>query len=218
MNTLIIGTSRGIGVELARQTSAAGHAVTATVRSREGLTGARVVQCDVADGTSVARSAASITTPIDLLIHNAGINPREGQSFGSADPDAWMHMFDVNVLGPLRVAEAFHGHLKRGVNPRFAVLSSQLGSMSLGGGVGYPAYNASKAALNKMVQDLAAAWKPDGIAVFALHPGWVRTDMGGPNAAISAEESARGILDVITTKGLADTGTFWNWNGTPHAW
>ena len=216
MTTLIIGASRGIGAELVRQTD--GSNVVATVRSGEAPHGARTVHLDVTDGESVARAAASIDEPIDLLIHNAGINPREGQAFGSADAEAWAHMLDVNVLGPLRVAEAFHGHLKRGTTPRFAVLSSQLGSMSLGGGVGYPAYNASKAALNKMVQDLAAAWKPDRIAVFALHPGWVRTDMGGPNAAISAEESARGILDVVTSKGIEDTGTFWNWNGTPHAW
>ena len=216
--SLIIGASRGLGAELATQSVAFGHTVTATTRSGDIPNGARTVLCDVTDDASVARAAAEIEGPIDLLIHNAGINPREGQAFGSADAEAWAHMLDVNVLGPLRVAEAFHGHLKRGTTPRFAVLSSQLGSMSLGGGVGYPAYNASKAALNKLVQDLAAAWKPRGITVLALHPGWVRTDMGGPNASISPEESARGILDVVTSKGIADTGTFWNWNGTPHAW
>ena len=216
MRTLVIGASRGIGAELARRTIASGHVVDATARSGDAPSGARTVHCDVTDQASVARAAVEVEGPIGLLIQNAGINPPSGQSFGSADPAAWAHMFDVNVLGPLRVAEAFRSHLREGSVAAF--VSSQLGSMSLGGGVGYPAYNASKAALNKMCQDLAAAWKPAGITVLALHPGWVRTDMGGPNASISADESARGILDVVTSKGIADTGTFWNWNGTPHAW
>ena len=216
MNTLIIGTSRGIGAELATQALAAGRAVTGTVRSGEAPGGVRTVRMDVGDDASVARAASKTDGPIDLLIHNAGINPREGQAFGAADPTAWARMLDVNVLGPLRVAEAFRPLLREGST--FAVVSSQLGSMSLGGGVGYPAYNASKAAVNKLVQDLAAAWRPHGITVLALHPGWVRTDMGGPRAAISADESARGILDVIASKTVADTGTFWNWDGRPHAW
>ena len=217
MNTLIVGTSRGIGAELARQATTAGHAVTATVRDGEGPAGARVVRCDVADDASVARAARAAREggPFDLLIHNAGINPRKGQAFGSADPAAWARMLDVNVLGPLRVAEAFRPLMREGSTAAF--VSSQLGSMSLGGGVGYPAYNASKAALNKMVQDLASAWKPH-VAVLALHPGWVRTDMGGSNAAISPEESAAGILAVLATRGMADTGTFWNWDGRRHAW
>ena len=218
MSTLVIGASRGVGRELTEQLVGAGRTVFATTRSGEAAAGATTVRCEVTDAASVAEAAASIDGPVDLVIHNAGINPGEGQAFGSADADAWAHMFDVNVLGPLRVAEAFREHLRKGENPRFAVLSSQLGSMSLGGGKGYPAYNASKAALNKMVQDLAAAWRSDGISVLALHPGWVRTDMGGPNASISAEESARGILDVLGARSIEDTGTFWNWNGSRHAW
>ena len=216
MNVLIIGASRGIGAELARKAVAAGHEVAGTVRSGEAPEGVRTIRLDVANADSVARAASEFDEPIDLLIHNAGINPRDGQSFGSADPEAWARMLDVNVLGPLRVAEAFRPRLREGSVVAFT--SSQLGSMSLGGGVGYPAYNASKAALNKLVQDLAAAWKDDGIAVLALHPGWVRTDMGGLNASISPEESARGILEVVTSKGIEDTGTFWNWNATPHEW
>ena len=218
MKTLVVGASRGIGAQLAGQSSKARHEVTATVRSGDGPSDAYVVRCDVADDTSVieAAEAAREHGPFDLLVHNAGINPSSGQSFGSADADVWRETFEVNVLGPLRVAEGFGPLLREGAVAAF--VSSQLGSMSLGGGVGYPAYNASKAALNKMVQDLAAAWKPRGVTVLALHPGWVRTDMGGPNAAISAEESARGILEVVTLKGIAETGTFWNWDGTPHAW
>ena len=216
MRTLIFGASRGIGSALTERALTLGHVVTATVRSYEAPGAARTVRMDVTDDASVARAASEVEEPFDLLIHNAGINPSDGQSFGAVDADVWREAFEVNVLGALRVAEAFGPHLRQGGIAAF--VSSQLGSMSLGGGVGYPAYNASKAALNKMVQDLGAAWKPRGIAVLALHPGWVRTDMGGPNAAISPEESARGILDVVTAKGMADTGTFWNWNGTPHAW
>lgn len=215
-NTLVIGTSRGIGAELARQSLAAGHTVTGTVRSGNAPEGVRSVRMDVSDDASVARAAGEIDGPVDLLIHNAGINPARGQSFGAADVEAWREVLDVNVLGPLRVAEAFRPHLRSGST--FAVVSSQLGSMALGGGVGYPAYNASKAAVNKLVQDLAAAWRGNGVTVLALHPGWVRTDMGGPNASISAEESARGILDLVEGKGIAETGTFWQWDGTPHAW
>ena len=216
MNALIVGASRGIGAALTAHAGEEGHTVTATVRSSEALSGVRTVRMDVADEASVRRAAEKVDGPFDLLIHNAGINPREGQRLGAVAVEVWRETFEVNVLGPLCVAEAFRPYLREGSVAAF--VSSQLGAMSLGGGHGYPAYNASKAALNKMVQDLAAAWKPDGIAVFALHPGWVRTDMGGPNAAISPEESARGILNVVTTKGIAETGTFWNWNGKPHAW
>ena len=216
MSTLIVGASRGIGAALATRALDKGHTVTTTVRSGDALAGARTVHMDVADDGSVRRAAGEVEGPFDLLIHNAGINPVEGQRLGAVDVDVWRETFEVNVLGALRVAEAFRPHLREGSVAAF--VSSQLGSMSLGGGVGYPAYNASKAALNKLCQDLAAAWKPDGITVLALHPGWVRTDMGGPNAAISAEESAGGILHVVASKGIADTGTFWNWNGTPHAW
>ena len=216
MHTLIIGASRGIGAELAAQAVAAGHAVTATVRSGEAPAGARTVLCDVADAGSVRRAASEVEGPVDRLVHVAGINPREGQSFGEADEAVWREMMEVNVLGALRVAEAFAPLLAKGSLAAF--VSSQLGAMSLGGGVGYPAYNASKAALNKMCQDMAAAWKPRGIAVLSIHPGWVRTRLGSPQAPLSAEESARGILDLVTAKGMSDTGTFWNWDGRPHAW
>ena len=217
MRLLIVGASRGIGAELARQAVEAGHDVFATVRSGEVPEGATRLELDVGDRGSVEAAAGRLEGPIDVLVHNAGINPRGGQDWDAPDAEAWRTILDVNVLGPVRVAAAFRPHLARG-GGTFAVLSSQLGALSLGGGHGYPAYNASKAAVNKMVQDLAVAWKPDGIVVLALHPGWVRTDMGGPNAAISPGQSARGLLDVVTSKGLAETGTFWNWNGKPHAW
>ncbi|WP_457795863.1 SDR family oxidoreductase [Methylocystis sp. S23] len=225
---LIAGASRGIGLELARQLAARGERVTASVRSDRGRaaleaalapTGSkgRVLVFDTRDERQIRAAAAEVTEPVDALIANAGAYGPERQSALDMDFGGVLDLFNVNALGPLRVAQAFLPLVRRGERPRIAMMSSVLGSMSLEGtfNVGY---RASKAALNKFTQCLADDLKPEGIAVVTLHPGWVRTDMGGPNATLSVEESARGILRVVEELTLSGTRRYLDYLGNEIDW
>ena len=130
---------------------------------------------------------------------------------------ALLQTLAVNVLAPLRIAQAFLPHLKRSGRPRLLTISSNMGSMSYAKS-DHLAYRASKAAVNKVMQGLATDLQALGIAVAAIHPGWVRTDMGGRGADIEAGESARGILDIAEKLDLAGTGKFLRYDGAEMAW
>jgi NAD(P)-dependent dehydrogenase (short-subunit alcohol dehydrogenase family) len=229
---LIAGAGRGIGHELARRAASFGHHVTATLRDavkRErflaeaagwgGEIGALVF--DTRDEAAIGAAAASVSDPIDVLVANAGAYGPQRQSTLDMDFDGALDLFSINALGPLRVAQAFLPQLRRGKNPRLVMVSSVLGSMALEGSFNI-AYRASKAALNKIAQGLAEDLKGEGVqkgvTVIALHPGWVRTDMGGPDAPLSVEESAEGIIDVIDDLTIERTGRFLDFRGETVAW
>jgi NAD(P)-dependent dehydrogenase (short-subunit alcohol dehydrogenase family) len=227
---LITGANRGIGLELAKRYAAAGNRVLACCRepaqskdllalgkSHKGLT---VHGVHVADGASVAALAKEIgDAPIDILINNAGMaGPApQKQSALNMDFDGWADTLAVNTMAPLRMLQAFRGNLKAGKNPRAITITSQMGAMAVNMPVMY-AYCSSKAAVNKVMKLAAAELANDGIAVGLIHPGWVRTDMGGANAEISVEESAAGIMAVIAGTTAAKTGRFQKWNGDEHPW
>jgi len=221
---LITGAARGIGRELARQYVDEGADVIATCRNEKAATelqtllGTSDIQTpilDVTDGASVAALARSLgDTRIDILINNAGVLG-EQYSFGTMDYDAWTHAFAVNTMGPMRVTEALSGHLAD--SAKVVAISSQMGSLLRDTSGSYP-YRSTKAAVNKVVQLMAHDLRPRGIACITMHPGWVRTDMGGPGAAISPEESASGIRKVIGELAISQTGSFIQWNGEPHPW
>ena len=227
---LITGANRGIGLELASRYAAAGNRVLACCRepakatklqalaqSRKGLT---IHGVHVADGKSVAALAAEIrTAPIDILINNAGMSGPEGakQSLANMDFDGWAETFAVNTMAPLRMVQTFRRNLKAGKNPRAITITSQMGALSLNMPVMF-AYCSSKAAVNKVMRMASVELGSDGIAVGLIHPGWVRTDMGGSGADISVEDSAAGIISVIAKLTLAETGCFKKWNGEDHAW
>lgn len=225
---LIAGASRGIGLELARQLALKGERVTASVRSENGRAAlqealaplgerGQILIFDTRDAAQIREAAAEVSEPIDALIANAGAYGPERQSALDVDFDGVLDLININTLGPLRVAQAFLPLLKQGERPRIAVISSVLGSMALEGtfNVGY---RVSKAGLNKIVQCLADDLKPEGIPVIAMHPGWVRTDMGGPNAPVGVEESAAGIIGVVERLTLADTRRFVDYKGTEIDW
>jgi NAD(P)-dependent dehydrogenase (short-subunit alcohol dehydrogenase family) len=218
---LVVGASRGIGLEFVRQYREAGAQVTATARSDEGLAriaalGARALRLDVAG----ADGASALAWPIDgeafdVAIVNAGVyGPRtQGlQTPTAAEFDAVMH---TNVLGAMRVLP----QLADALAPlaRLAVISSRMASIGARGGASGWLYRASKAALNSVLKDASLALAGRAVCV-ALHPGWVRTDMGGPSAAISVEESAAGLKKVLTGVGPGDTGKFFNYDGSEIAW
>lgn len=218
---LITGGARGIGHAIAVEALGRGHKVAVSVRSQADLSavpdGAGGLVFDVRDGAAVDEAAASFDGPLDVLINNAGIIGPARQSTLDMDFDGFAETLLVNTLAPLRVTQAFLPSLRRGERPRILTVSSAMGSLSYQKSDRI-AYRASKAAVNKVMQGLATDLRAEGIAVQCIHPGWVRTDMGGPQADIDAAESARGIVDRAETLAMVDTGTFVNYDGTAIDW
>ena len=220
---LITGANRGLGLEFARQLSAAGATVIGTARSPEKAEelralGVRVEALDVADPESVAALAKRLgETPIDILINNAGIGGR-APTLDALDPELAARVYDVNCLGPMRVTKALLPALRRGDRKTVVNISSQLGSIERNGGGGYYGYRESKAALNMFTRSIAGELASDGFICIAMSPGWVRTDMGGPQAPLSPEQSIRGMLTVIDGLTPAKSGQFWNHDGEELPW
>lgn len=221
---LITGANRGIGAGLVKLILARGDDVTPAVRSRGALeeSGAhggsrKALVFDTRDEDSIAAAAASLDAGVDVLVCNAGIYGPQRQSTKDMDFAGVLDLLNVNTLGPLRTAQAFLSHLRRGKNPRIVFISSLMGSMALAGShnVGY---RASKAALNKIMQCMAEDLRESGVSLISMHPGWVRTDMGGSNATLSVEESVSGMVKVIDQLTLNDSGKFLDYQGKPVAW
>ncbi|MGD8415979.1 MAG: SDR family oxidoreductase [Pseudomonadales bacterium] len=222
---LITGANRGIGLELARCYAERGDTVLACCRrpadaeELASISGSvERFALDVGDGGSVAALAAALDDrPVDLLINNAGTRGPDRQSVLDMDFDGWLETFAVNTLGPVRVMQALIGNLRASDQPRVANITSQLGALALDMPMGY-AYCTSKAALNKYMRMAAIELGREGIHVCVIHPGWVRTDMGGPQAEIGPEESAACIVRTIDGLNAETTGSFWKWNGEAHDW
>jgi NAD(P)-dependent dehydrogenase (short-subunit alcohol dehydrogenase family) len=228
-NVLITGASRGIGLELARQYAASGDRVFACARTpakadalidiaSKARGEVSIMQLDVGDGSSIAAAARDLAeVPIDILLNNAGVSGGSHQSLDDMDFGNWADTMNVMVMGPFRVAQAFLPNLGRASQPKIMTVTSQIGASTWPYG-GYYAYASAKAALNRVMQVLAIDLKAKNIAVALIHPGWVKTDMGGPKADITPEESASGIRRVIAGISLADSGKFYKWNGDIHPW
>ena len=222
---LITGASRGIGAEMARQYAAAGDDVIACVRDPDAAPGIEdvrdsvtVVQMDTGSPDSIAAAAAAIGDgAIDVLINNAGAVGGTRQSVDDVDLEEWHRSLDVNTIGPLLIARAFKPNLAASGDGKLMNVTSQLAASTWPMG-GMYIYSSTKAGLSKIAQALAIDWKDEPITVALMHPGWVKTDMGGPHAAITPEESASGIRAVIAGLTKADSGKFYKWDGEIHAW
>lgn len=221
--TLITGANRGIGLALARLAAERGERVLAGAR-RPGQADAlrelaethrriNVLDFDVTDPEEMAAAAALEDGAIDLLICNAGQYLARG---GIDDPeytyDAWHTVLMTNVAGVFFTIRAFLPRLLKAPAPRVAVVSSIMASSARAPGGAY-IYRASKAAATNLARNLAADLKADGVAVGAYHPGWVRTDMGGPRATLEVEESARGLLERFDALSLETSGVFEDYRG-----
>ncbi len=230
MSTVVItGSNRGIGLALATVYAERGDTVYACCRAPskavELLALAKkhavtVVALDVGDDKSVATLAKRLeSSVVDTLINNAGVSggPPEEQTATNMDFAAWADAFNINALGPVRVMQALLPALKRSRSAKVMSVTSQLGAISLDMAFAL-GYSASKAALNKFMRLAASELKSHGVAVGVIHPGWVKTDMGGPGASITPSESAAGIANVIDQLSLQNTGGFWKWNGSRHDW
>jgi NAD(P)-dependent dehydrogenase (short-subunit alcohol dehydrogenase family) len=222
-NLLLTGANRGIGLEFARQYAADGWRVIATCRDPARAEALRQVKgkvdihaLDVTDFAAVERLGKELHgETIDLLIANAGIYGPRGPSIDRIDGAAWSEVFRVNSMAPLAVAAAFRRQLARGEGKTAIAISSRMGSVAANEGGNY-IYRSSKAALN-MVWNCFAKEHPDLIAV-VLHPGWVRTDMGGDSAPVAPTDSAAGMRKVIAGLKKADSGRFFDYTGEALPW
>ncbi|MCB9947683.1 MAG: SDR family oxidoreductase [Rhodospirillaceae bacterium] len=225
-SVLITGSGRGIGVELARQYAAADWTVYATLRNTDRAAAllaiqgdVKVLELDVADPESITTLAGRMAgTPIDLLINNAGIYGPRGLGLGGLSYGDWEQVLAVNTLGPVRMVEAFLEHLRAGEQKKIAAITSKMGSIAENTSGANYIYRSSKAALNATMKSVALDLKGEGFSVAIIHPGWVRTDMGGPNALIEPRQSVQGMRRVIEAATPATTGRFYNYDGTEIPW
>jgi len=220
---LVTGANRGLGLEFARQYKEAGWHVIGTARDPKDAQelealGVRILQLDVASQQSVDEMAAALgDEPVDLLINNAGIFPRVGK-IDEIDFDDYNRTLAVNTVGPVRVTRALLPNLRRGDLKIIAGLSSNLGSIAENERGNFYGYRESKAALNMFTKTLAAELGPEGFICIVLTPGWVQTDMGGPNANLTPAESIAGMKAVLDRLTPDDNGTFWSYNGSQVPW
>ena len=218
-HVLITGANRGIGLELCRQYAERGDNVIAVCRksSRElDVLGVRVeTGVDVSSPENVADLRNRLEgVAIDLLISNAGLLVRN--SLGDLDFDTIRRQFEVNAMGPLIVADAFLGAM--GPGSKLVIITSRMGSLGDNTSGGAYGYRMSKAAVNMAGLSLSRDLKGRSIAVGIIHPGHVRTDMGGPSGQVEVDESARGVIARIDGLNLENSGSFWHFRGEILPW
>jgi NAD(P)-dependent dehydrogenase (short-subunit alcohol dehydrogenase family) len=225
-SVLITGANRGIGLEFARQYAADGWSVYAAVRDPGAAQDLHridgdvtPVALDVTDPASVAILSERMRgIPLDMLINNAGLYGPRRPELGAIHYPAWEEVLLTNLIGATRVTEAFLDHLRAGEGRTIVVLSSKVGSMADNRSGGGYIYRSSKAAVNSVFHSIAIDLAPEGFRVAILHPGWVRTAMGGANALIEPAESVAGMRRVIANLTPERSGLFLNHDGTVIPW
>ncbi len=222
----ITGANRGLGLELVRQLINEGYLIYAGCRKPKEATALnqllpseRIILLDVNNPTSIDEAGSYLSANInklDLLINNAGVGESDDSSLSTVNATAMANTFNTNVIGPLLVVKVLSGILKAG--SKIINISSLMGSVADNTSGGYYSYRTSKAGLNMVSRNLSIELRSRDIAVINMHPGWVRTDMGGTNAPLSVDESIAGLLEVIFNCGLEESGKFLNWKGDELDW
>ena len=228
MSTLLIaGANRGLGLEFVRQYNELGWRILACCRKPEQADGLQrlaanserrvsVHQLDVDNHAQIKALSMSLAdTPIDILLCNAGFYGKRRLALDQLDFVQMQQILWTNSIGPIAMAQAFEDQVAASELKLIAAITSKMGSIGDNQSGGAYAYRAGKAALNAMVKSLSLDLAPRGIRALVLHPGWVKTDMGGPNALIDAPTSIRGMRAVMER---AETGMFYNYDGQVIPW
>ena len=223
-NILIIGANRGIGLEFAKQYSNDNYNVFATTRNRSdskelnSIKNIKVFDLDLNSDESLDNFVNQITSQkIDILIHNAGIFSDE-QLDDDLDINAWMNEMRINAIIPIILARKLKRNIEMGSNKKIIFISSQMGSIDDNYSGRFYFYRSSKSALNSAAKSLSIDWKEDGISILILHPGWVKTDMGGGNAKLEIPDSISQMIKVINDLNLNNSGSFVNYAGAKLEW
>lgn len=223
---LITGTNRGLGLEFVKQFAIEGYQVIACTRKinkkdelhqlQEKFKTISICKLDIANFSSIDQFAKLFKKPIDILINNAGVYP--DSSVDHVDYKSWLDAFKINTLAAFKMTKAFLPHLKKGQLKKIASLTSKMGSIDDNSGGGEYIYRSSKTALNMVMKSLSIDLKPYDLSVITLHPGWVRTDMGGPNGLIDVDESVAGMKRQIDKLTIRTSGQFIAYDGKKIPW
>ena len=232
---LITGSNRGLGLEFVKQFLAKGDRVIASCRNPskaeklqnlkskhpEELT---IIQLDVTKEEDINGAYIKIQSKfdsIDLLINNAGVISGDGKNlyhFGDVHKEDFLKAIQINSLAPLLMSEKFFPLLKKGSNPKIINITSKNGSIALRKQGGKYSYCVSKAALNMVSKILSNDLRDKGITVLAFQPGWIQTDMGGPEAPLKPQEPISKIIEIIESSDIANSGKFLDWKGNELPW
>lgn len=226
---LITGTNRGIGLELVRQYLDEGWEVYATARKLQHATELQQLaeaypslhsySLDVTHHEQRLALASQLKgIPLDILINNAGVYGQDDAFFGHTDEEKWLEALRINTIAPMKIMELFANNIALGEKKIIASISSKMGSMDDNGSGGSYVYRSTKAALNAVMVSAAHDLKSSGISVVILHPGWVRTDMGGANGEINVQQSAERLRSILASVTIENSGDFYDIDGSIIPW
>ena len=229
MSILITGTNRGIGLEFVKHYLKNNEKVIATYRNKNSAkdllelknttSNLFLLELDVSNPNSINEFASKITDqPIDTFINNAGVFGPRNNEFGNFNAKEWLDVFNINTIAPLLITQKILKNLRLGKNKKLVFISSKVGSIEENTGGGMYIYRSSKTALNQVIKSLSIDFKDENFIAAALHPGWVQTDMGGPNALIDTKTSVKGMAEVIDSLVLKNSGRFYNYDGSSIPW
>ena len=226
---LVTGANRGLGIEFVEQYLNDGNEVIATYRNENSSmdlikmgnerSNLKLLQLDVSSNKSLNSFAENLgDSPIDIFINNAGVYGPRNSSFGNVDEENWIPAIKVNTIAPILLTQLIIKNIRSGADKKLIFVTSKMGSIDDNKGGGAYVYRSSKTALNAVVKSLSVDLENEGIVVALIHPGWVKTDMGGPNALIDKDTSVRGMTEVISNLDISSTGNFYNYDGSIIPW
>ena len=229
-NVLITGANRGLGLEFVRQYLESGRKVLATCRDfkvafellnlkKEFNGRLEILDLDLFSDDSINTLSEVLSdTPIDLFVNNAGIMGVRNLKLGEVSGGSWEKVFRVNTIAPVLLVQNLLENICLGNERKMIFISSRVGSIQENTGGAMYAYRSSKTALNQVVKSFSIDLLDRGVSSIALHPGWVLTDMGGPNALIDVKTSVTGMISVINSIRDSDSGKFFNYDGSIIKW
>ena len=226
---LVTGANRGIGLELVKQYCNQNYQVIGTYRNEntsgefismsQNLNNLKVYSLDVSSDQSLKDFSSKLgDTPVDIFINNAGVYGPRDSSFNNVDERNWISVFQTNAIAPLLLTQLIIENLRNGSQKKLIYITSKMGSIDDNKSGGAYIYRSSKTALNSVVKSISLDLAKDGMKVALLHPGWVRTDMGGPNGLIDTTTSVSGMIEVIDRLSQSDSGCFFNYDGSKIPW